>query len=119
MVLGMELPTEAVNTLSTTTWGAILVLTVSVMMGVIVYLARLVRTLNVQQMQLANARTEDAKQAADKSNEVLDRAVQALVQATSALDTLKSKVCEMRSEFKEELEKIRDKVGKCPHRGGG
>jgi hypothetical protein len=110
----MEVPDEAVRTLSDTTWGAILILTVFVMGAAITYLAYMVRRLNSQLVDVSNKRTQDVKEDAAKAQEVVERALNTLNTATTTIDLLKGKVCTMT----EEVTRLRNRVENCPHRGG-
>ena len=57
----VELPTEAVNTLSDTAWGAILVMMAFMMGSAIIYLTLYVRSLNRTVLEVSEKRTKDAK----------------------------------------------------------
>jgi len=115
-------PPEVTETLSSTHWGAILLLTVFVMGSWIVYLAYMTRTLNKQMVDTAHKRTDDAIQDRERAETLLERAVTALTQASSTMETLKTKVCDQSrkiDKLDETVDQLRDKVAQCPTRGGG
>lgn len=90
----MEVPTEAVNTLSDTAWGAIWIITVVSMGSAITYLTVYIRSLNRMMREIGEKRTQDAKDSATESQKLVRELLEAMNKSVRAVDDLGRKVCE-------------------------
>lgn len=84
----MELPQEAVNTLSDTAWGAIWLITVLGMGSAITYLITTIRGDNKAIMDLSGKRTQDAKDFGDMTRALEREALTATNAAKEAVKDL-------------------------------
>ncbi len=91
----MEIPQEAVNTLSDTAWGAILILTVSIMGGFITYLMLYVRSLNRTIVEIGDKRTADAKEMYEGAQKMARESLETVNKACRAIDDLGRKITEL------------------------
>jgi hypothetical protein len=115
-------PQEVTQTLSSTHWGAVLLLTVFVMGAWITYLAYMLRSLNKEVVDGANRRIEDSQEDRKRAEALLERAVTALNQASSTLATVQDKVCDHSDKVDalvRETDKLKERVAQCPHHRGG
>lgn len=88
----MEVPQEAINTLSDTTWGAIWLITVAVMSTVIVTLSLYARYLNKIIVEISNSRTNDAKEMFESSNKLTRESLATVNTASQAINSLGNKI---------------------------
>jgi hypothetical protein len=88
----MEIPQEAVNTLSDTAWGAIWLITVACMGTVITALSFYARYLNKIIVEISNSRTNDAKEMFEASNKLTRESLDTVSKACQAIDGLGSKI---------------------------
>jgi predicted Holliday junction resolvase-like endonuclease len=93
----MELPTEAVNTLSDTAWGAIWIITVVVMGSVIASLSFYIRSLNRTIVSISNDRTNDAKEMYESSQKLTRESLMTVDKACRAIDDLGGKITNVES----------------------
>lgn len=91
----MEIPTEVVNTLSDTAWGAILILTVVVMSGFITYLMIQSRTQNKTIKEISDQRTDDAKEMYAQAQKLARESLDTVNKACEATKDLGRKVSEL------------------------
>jgi len=91
----MQVPTEAVNTLSDTAWGAILILTVFVMGSFLTYLMLQVRTLNRELVKVADKRTEDARSMYEQAQALARESLTVVEKATHTTEGLGYKINEV------------------------
>lgn len=121
MLLQVVPPSELTQTLASTHWGAILLLTVLVMGSWITYLAYMLRVLNKQISDDAKASKADLQTDRLRAETLLERSVTALNQASSTLKTVQDKVCDQGRKIDrlaEVSDSLRDKISLCPyHRG--
>ena len=102
----MELPQEAVNTLSDTTWGAIWLITAFGMGSAIAYLIWTVRGNNKTILDLSEKRTQDAKDFGEMTR-TLER--EALTATNAAQEAVKD--LERSNEgFEKELDELKQEV---------
>jgi len=84
----MEIPHEAVRTLSDTAWGAIWITTVVCMGSAITYLVVYIRSLNRTINSLGEKRTQDAKDNSEAAQRLVREALEAVGKATRAIEEL-------------------------------
>lgn len=97
----MEVPQEAVNALSDTQWGAILLLMAAMMGSAITYLAFYVRSLNRTILEISEKRTQDAKDFGKQAQGLEREALQATGAATAAVKDLQRSSEDVEKEVKE------------------
>jgi len=102
----MELPQEAVNTLSDTTWGAIWLITAFGMGSAITYLIWTVRGNNKTILDLSEKRTQDAKDFGQMTRDLEKEALNATNAAKEAVKDLQRSS----DETKRELDELKDEV---------
>lgn len=88
-------PTQAVQTLSTTTWGAILVIMAVAFCSVIYMLLRAVRGLHKENQDLAQSRVTDLTGLHEKSQAMARESLEAVKEFITAIKDLKHKVCRL------------------------
>lgn len=88
----MELPTQAVNTLSDTAWGAIWVITVACMGTVITTLSLYVRSLNRTILEITDKRTNDAKEMYEASLKLTRESLTTVDKACKSINDLGAKM---------------------------
>jgi predicted PurR-regulated permease PerM len=91
----MDVPTEAVNALSDTQWGAILVLAVFVMCSFITYLMLQTRSLNRTIKEISDQRTDDAKEMYEGAQKMARESLETVNKATLAIENLGGKISEL------------------------
>jgi len=109
----MEVPQEAVNTLSDTAWGAIWLITVFGMGSALTYLIMTIRGNNVTILDLAAKRTQDAKEFGNMTRELEREALNATNAAKEAVKDLQRSSDETKKELddlKEEVRRALDKL---------
>lgn len=121
----MEVPKEAVNTLSDTAWGAIWLITVFGMGSAITYLIMLVRGYNRTILDLGEKRYREAKDFGNLTRELEREALNATNAAKEAVEDLQDSTKGVESEVKEFQKEVRKALDcrDCPARarltGGG
>jgi hypothetical protein len=88
-------PTQAVQTLSTTTWGAILVIMAVALCSVIYMLLRAVRALHKENQDLAQSRVTDLNELHDQAQQMARESLEAVKEFVVAIADLKNKVCRL------------------------
>ena len=121
----MEVPQEAVNTLSDTAWGAIWLITTSGMGSAITYLIMTIRGNNKTILDLAEKRYREAREFGDMTRKLERDAIDVSHAAAEAVEDLQeaTKAVEKElSDFKEKVNRALD-CRECPARarlaGGG
>lgn len=102
----MEVPTDAVRTLSGTELGAILVLMTFVFGTVIVFMARYIRSLTKQISDLSEARVKDMHEWGEKAQALLRESLGAVNSATDTIEDQRRKVCELNREVQRSLAEV-------------
>jgi hypothetical protein len=103
----MEVPTDAVRTLSGTEIGAILVLMTFAFGTVIVFMARYIRALTKQIADLSEARVRDMWEWGEKAQALLRESLSMVNSATDTIEDQRRKVCELNREVQRELGETR------------
>lgn len=109
----MEVPQEAVNTLSDTAWGAIWLITVFGMGSAITYLIWTIRGNNTTILDLAAKRTQDAKDFGRMTRELEKEALNATNDAKDAVKDLQRSSDEMKRELEEFRSEVRRDLGRA------
>lgn len=114
----MEIPQEAVRTLSDTAWGAIWITTVVSMGAAITYLVIYIRTLNKTINSLGEKRTQDAKDNAEAAQKLVREALEAVGKATRAVEDLNRTVGDSNRNTCTELGRVAEALNcrSCPAR---
>lgn len=106
----MELPQEAVNTLSDTAWGAIWLITVFGMGSAITYLIWSVRGNNKTIQDLGEKRTQDAKNFGKMTLEVEKDALNGMNDAKEAVKDLQRSNEDLEKELVEFRREVRERL---------
>lgn len=109
----MELPQEAVNTLSDTAWGAIWLITVFGMGSALTYLIMTIRGNNKAILDLSGKRTQDAKDFGKMTRELEKDALNAMNDAREAVKDLQRSSEDMKKELEEFREEVRRDLGRA------
>lgn len=102
----MEVPTEAVRTLSGTELGAIIVLMCFAFGTVIVLMARYIRALTKQISDLSEARVKDMQEWSEKAQALLRESLSMVNTATDTIEDQRRKVCELNREVQRVLGEV-------------
>lgn len=109
----MDIPTEAVNTLSDTAWGAIIVMMAFMMGSAIIYLTLYVRSLNRTVLEVSEKRTKDAKDFGEQTRSSERGALTATNAAREAVkdlqrsnESLGKELAELTNEVRRALDKL-------------
>ena len=118
MLLQIAPPTEVTQALTSTHWGAVLLLTVFVMGSWITYLAYMLRILNKQIAEDGKVSKQEVQGDRARAEALLERAVTALTQANLTIQAIQAKVCEHGRKvdrLADVSDQLKDKIAQCPH----
>jgi uncharacterized protein HemX len=107
-------PSQAVQTLSTTAWGAILVIMAVTLGSVIYMLLRAIRALHKENQDLAANRVSDLNELHDRAQAMARESLEAVKEFVVTIRDLKTKVCKL----EEAVDRLKEKVDcrLCPAR---
>lgn len=88
-------PTQAIQTLSTTAWGAILIIMAFAFCSVIYMLLRAIRALHKENQDLAQSRVTDLNELHEKARDMARESLDAVREFITAIKDLKHKVCRL------------------------
>jgi len=92
----MEIPTEAVRTLSSTEWGALLVLTIAVSSVIVYTLVKYIRQLNQEYATLYDKRLEDVNNLHNKAYESLNKSQDLMAETSQGIEETQRALAEVK-----------------------
>jgi uncharacterized protein HemX len=102
----MEGASEAVTTLSGTAFGAIIVMMAVGFSAAFVMMAKYIRQMHKEMMDLAESRVKETEKWSEKSQELLRESMNMIHQATEALEDHREKICEMDRNCTERIREV-------------